>query len=76
MIDYGFDAVVKSRQQMDGNGLIHKPIVGRVVLEGMRAGMRVVNHLPPLKRRMGEGLRRERGADRPQERLEIAVSAT
>ena len=28
MIDYGFDAVARSRQQVDGNGLIHQPIVG------------------------------------------------
>ena len=64
MIDYGFKAVVKSREQMDGNGLIHKPYVGRVALEVMRTGMRIVNHLPPLKQRMAEGLQRERGAGR------------
>jgi 2-polyprenyl-6-methoxyphenol hydroxylase-like FAD-dependent oxidoreductase len=75
MIEYGFDAVARSRQQMDGNGLIHQPIVGRVVLEGMRAGMRVVNHLPPLKQRMAEGLQRERGADRAEAPPEIAVLA-
>ena len=28
MIDYGFDAVARARRQMDGNGLIHQPIVG------------------------------------------------
>ena len=64
MIAYGFAAVRSSRQQMDGNGLIHKPLVGRVALEGMRAGMRMANRLPPVKQRMIDGLQRERGADR------------
>jgi 2-polyprenyl-6-methoxyphenol hydroxylase-like FAD-dependent oxidoreductase len=66
MIDYGFKAVVKSREQMDGNGLIHKPYAGRVALEVMRTGMRVVNHLPPVKQRMVANLERERGTDRQQ----------
>jgi 2-polyprenyl-6-methoxyphenol hydroxylase-like FAD-dependent oxidoreductase len=64
MIDYGFDAVLKSRQQMDGNALIHKPVVGRAVLAGMRTGMRLVNHVPPLKQRATDSLLRYRGADR------------
>ena len=46
MIDYGFDAVLKSRQQMAGDGPIHKPIVVRAILAGMRTGMPMVNHLP------------------------------
>lgn len=64
MIAYGFDAVLKSRDQMDGAALIHKPVVGRAVLAGMRASMRLVNHLPPLKQRMADALQRSRGADR------------
>jgi len=64
MIDDGFDAVLASRKQMDGNGLIHKPVVGRVVLASMRAGLRAVNHLPPLKRRMADAQDRYRGAGR------------
>jgi 2-polyprenyl-6-methoxyphenol hydroxylase-like FAD-dependent oxidoreductase len=66
MRDYAYEAVEKSREQMDGNGLIHKPVIGRVMLEGMRAGMRIANHLPPIKRRMAEGLTRERGAGREE----------
>jgi len=66
MIDYGFDAVLASRKQMDGNGLIHKPVIGRAVLAGMRAGMRAVNHLPPLKRRMADIQDRYRGAGREE----------
>jgi 2-polyprenyl-6-methoxyphenol hydroxylase-like FAD-dependent oxidoreductase len=64
MIAYAFDAVVKSRQQMDGDALMHKPVVGRLALAGMRTGMRLVNHIPPLKQRMADNLSRDRGADR------------
>jgi len=64
MRDYGFDAVIESRKQMDGDGLIHKPVVGRAVLASMRSGMRLVNHLPPLKKRMAAAQQRNRGADR------------
>lgn len=64
MREYAYAAVVKSREQMDGNGLIHKPVIGRVVLGGMRAGMRVANRLPLGKRRMIEGLQQERGTER------------
>ncbi len=69
MIDYGFDAVLESRKQMDGDGLIHKPVVGRAVLAGMRTGMRIVNHLPPIKKRMADAQQRYRGADRPNPRF-------
>lgn len=64
MREYGFDAVLKSRQQMDGRDPIHKPVIGRAVLAGMRAGMRVVNALPPIKRRMGRSMSSYRGAER------------
>lgn len=64
MIDYGFDAVLKSRQQMSGSDPIHKPLIGRVALAGMRTSMRVVNTLPPLKRRMAQSMLEYRGADR------------
>ncbi|WP_112275459.1 FAD-dependent oxidoreductase [Lentzea terrae] len=52
MIEYGFAAVQSSREQMDGNGAIHKPVIGRVVLAFLRTFLRVTNALPPLKRRM------------------------
>jgi 2-polyprenyl-6-methoxyphenol hydroxylase-like FAD-dependent oxidoreductase len=64
MREYGFDAVIKSREQMDSNSLIYKPVIGRVALAAMRTGMRVVNHVPPLKRRMTENMLRYRGAER------------
>jgi 2-polyprenyl-6-methoxyphenol hydroxylase-like FAD-dependent oxidoreductase len=64
MITYGFAAVLASRKQMDGRDPIHKPVVGRLVLAGMRTGMRFVNAVPPLKRRMADEQQRFRGADR------------
>jgi hypothetical protein len=66
LITYGFDAVITSRQRMDGNAAIHKPVIGRGVLAGMRISMRmyVINHPPPLKRRMAGTQARERGAGR------------
>jgi 2-polyprenyl-6-methoxyphenol hydroxylase-like FAD-dependent oxidoreductase len=64
MREYGFDAVLKSREQMDGNGPMHKPVIGRAMLAGMRTSMRVVNVVPPLKRRMTESMMRFRDAER------------
>ena len=60
----GFDAVKKSLQQMSGNDPIHKPIIGRIVLTAMRTAMRVVNHIPALKRRMERAESEFRGAER------------
>jgi 2-polyprenyl-6-methoxyphenol hydroxylase-like FAD-dependent oxidoreductase len=64
MIAYGFAAVEASRRQMDGRDLIHRPGIGRVALAGMRTGLRVVNAVPPLRRRMATAQQRFRGADR------------
>ena len=52
MVEYGFEAVLASREQMDGNGALHKPVIGRVVLAFMRTFLRVTNAVPALKRRM------------------------
>ncbi|MEU2789878.1 NAD(P)/FAD-dependent oxidoreductase [Streptomyces sp. NPDC007100] len=66
MIDYGFDAVRKSLAQMSGDDPIHKPVIGRAVLAAMRTGMRVVNHLPPVKRKMAASQQAYRGQDREE----------
>jgi hypothetical protein len=66
MIRYGFDAVLKSRQQMDARDPIHRPILGRAVLTGMAAGLRVVNAVAPLKRRMAAGMLDYRDSDATQ----------
>ncbi|HEX8870735.1 MAG TPA: NAD(P)/FAD-dependent oxidoreductase, partial [Lentzea sp.] len=52
MVKYGFEAVMASREQMDGNGAIHKPVIGRVVLAFLRTFLRVTNAVPALKRKM------------------------
>jgi 2-polyprenyl-6-methoxyphenol hydroxylase-like FAD-dependent oxidoreductase len=52
MHGYAWEAVIKSRARFDGNSLAYKPVIGRVGLAGMRTGMRLVNHVRPLKRKM------------------------
>jgi 2-polyprenyl-6-methoxyphenol hydroxylase-like FAD-dependent oxidoreductase len=74
MRDYAFAAVEKSLEQMDGRALVHKPVIGRAVLELTRAGMRLVNNVPPLKRRMAASLEQERGAHRNQDRVVSAAT--
>jgi hypothetical protein len=64
MITYGFDAVLKSREQMTNEDPIHKPVIGRVVLALMRTALRVTNHLAPLKKRMARSMLDYRGAGR------------
>src|SRR6266540_3112509 len=62
MIVYGFDAVLKSRAQMTADDPMHKPVIGRLALAGMRTAMRTVNNGPPLKRRMRDAMLAYRGA--------------
>ncbi|MDX2970169.1 FAD-dependent oxidoreductase [Kribbella solani] len=71
MIEYGFDAVLKSRAQMTSDDPMHKPVIGRIALAVMRTGMRAVNHLPPVKRRMRDSMLAYRGANRDELTLEI-----
>jgi hypothetical protein len=56
---------------MSASDPMHKPVVGRVVLAGMRAAMWTVNHLPPVKRRMRDSMMAYRGADRDETTFEI-----
>lgn len=63
MLRYSTEAVLKSRQQMNANDLLHKPVLGRVQLAVMRGGMRIVNASPMLKRRITESILRTRGAN-------------
>jgi 2-polyprenyl-6-methoxyphenol hydroxylase-like FAD-dependent oxidoreductase len=64
MIKYGFDAVLKSRQQMTADDPIHKPLIGRLELGLLRTAMRMTNHVPPLKERMARSMLQYRGAGR------------
>jgi 2-polyprenyl-6-methoxyphenol hydroxylase-like FAD-dependent oxidoreductase len=61
---YSAEAVRQSLEQMRGSDPIHKPVLGRLMLAGMRTGMRTVNHLPPVKHRMEQAQRAFRGHDR------------
>jgi 2-polyprenyl-6-methoxyphenol hydroxylase-like FAD-dependent oxidoreductase len=60
---YGFDAVAESRKQFDERDAIHRPVVGRFALGAMRTALRVVNNVPPLKRRMIDSENRFRGSE-------------
>lgn len=75
MIEYGFDAVIKSRSQMTSDDPVHKPVIGRLALAGMRTALRTVNHVPPLKRRMRDSMMAYRGANRDELTLEITSAS-
>jgi 2-polyprenyl-6-methoxyphenol hydroxylase-like FAD-dependent oxidoreductase len=64
MIEYGFDAVKKSRAQMTASSPVHTPIIGRALLAAMRTTMRTINHIPPIKNSMARAQRADRGHDR------------
>lgn len=66
MREYGFHAVAESRKQFDAGGAIHRPLVGRVALGAMRTGLRVVNNVPLLKRRMIDAENDFRGVEGAQ----------
>jgi len=67
MVEYGFDAVRKSRAEGDGNDALHKPVIGTLALTGMRTGMRIINRIPAMKRRMARQTAVFRGVDRDDE---------
>jgi 2-polyprenyl-6-methoxyphenol hydroxylase-like FAD-dependent oxidoreductase len=68
MTGYAWDAVIKSRAQMDGHATMHQAgLVGGFARAGMRTGMRVMNHLPPVKRRLVTSESTFRGAGRDNE---------
>lgn len=71
MIKYGFDAVLKSREQMTDENPIHKPVIGRIVLAIMRTAMRITNHVRPLKKRMARSMLEYRGAGRDNADFEL-----
>jgi hypothetical protein len=71
MIKYGFDAVLKSREQMTDENPIHKPVIGRIVLAIMRTAMRITNHVRPLKNRVARSMLEYRGAGRDNADFEL-----
>ncbi|PXX71564.1 2-polyprenyl-6-methoxyphenol hydroxylase-like FAD-dependent oxidoreductase [Nocardia tenerifensis] len=64
MRDYANLAVERSRKRMNAQDPVYKPYIGRFVLASRRTGMRLVNRLPAVKRRMAEREREFRGAYR------------
>lgn len=62
MHSYAWDRVEKSLERFNADDAVYKPgLRGGLALVLMRAGMRVVNALPPLKRRMAAGIAADRG---------------
>ncbi|SDM75258.1 FAD-dependent oxidoreductase [Nonomuraea jiangxiensis] len=65
MTAYAWDAVVKSRAQMNGHSVLHDGgFAGSLARAGMRTAMRVMNRIPPLKRRIVDAESGFRGAGR------------
>jgi 2-polyprenyl-6-methoxyphenol hydroxylase-like FAD-dependent oxidoreductase len=61
MLRYSTQAVIESRKQMSARDAIHKPIVGGIQLAGMRAALRLINAMPPVKRQILRRIMRVRG---------------
>ncbi|HTN88391.1 MAG TPA: NAD(P)/FAD-dependent oxidoreductase [Sorangium sp.] len=67
MVEYGFKAVAESLKDQGGDSPMYKPVIGSMMLAGMRTMLRVTSLFPPMKRRMAESLLRERGAEREED---------
>ncbi|MFE7660260.1 FAD-dependent oxidoreductase [Streptomyces celluloflavus] len=68
MVKYAFEAVVKSRQKMDGHSANHKAGLTGVLVRGMmRTSMRTMNHMTFVKRKMAMAEAEFRGAGRETE---------
>ncbi|GHF69320.1 monooxygenase [Streptomyces mashuensis] len=68
MTSYAWDAVIKSRAQMDGHSVMHRgDLLGTFARGGMRTAMRTMNHLPPVKRKIVMSESTFRGAGRDDE---------
>ncbi|KOT52691.1 MULTISPECIES: FAD-dependent oxidoreductase [Streptomyces] len=68
MVKYAFEAVVTSRQNMDGHSVHHSGgLTGKLARGVMRTSMRTMNHLTFVKRRMAMAEAAFRGAGRQDE---------
>ncbi|MEU8825847.1 NAD(P)/FAD-dependent oxidoreductase [Streptomyces sp. NPDC048636] len=63
MLAYSTEAVTASLQQMTADGAMYKPVIGRAALAGMRTAFRVINRVPPLKRRIAASFEAFRNQD-------------
>jgi 2-polyprenyl-6-methoxyphenol hydroxylase-like FAD-dependent oxidoreductase len=61
MLRYSAEAIAASKKQMDASDGVHRPVIGAVQLALTRGVMRTVNVLPPVKRRILDGIMRVRG---------------
>lgn len=61
MLRYSAEAIRESRKQMDASDAIHRPVIGAAQLALTRGAMRLINRLPPVKRRILKGIMRVRG---------------
>lgn len=62
MHTYAWDRVEKSLKRINSNDAIYKPgLRGDLEMMLMRTGMRIVNALPPIKRRMAAAIVADRG---------------
>ena len=66
MIDYGFTAVRDSLRNHGKDNPLQKPVIGGLMLAGLRGGARLVNALPPVKRKLVDNLLKSRGAGREE----------
>src|SRR5262249_49744507 len=58
---YSAEAVNESKKNMSAKDLIHRPVIGDLQLTVMRGGMRLVDAVPALKRKVLQNLIRVRG---------------
>jgi 2-polyprenyl-6-methoxyphenol hydroxylase-like FAD-dependent oxidoreductase len=66
MHGYAWEAVIKSLARFNGDSVAYKPVIGRLGLAVMRTGMRVANHVRPLKTRILKAELRNRDHARPE----------
>ncbi|KAK8149239.1 hypothetical protein G3M48_007769 [Beauveria asiatica] len=62
MHSYAWDRVEKSLERFNKDDAIYKPgLTGWLAMTAMRSGLRLVNAIPPLKRKMAAQMDRQRG---------------
>ncbi|TCK26477.1 FAD-dependent oxidoreductase [Pseudonocardia endophytica] len=60
---YSSLAVRESLEMMNDDGTARRPIVGPLSVFAQRTGMRVVDHLPPVKRRIARNMQKVRDSE-------------
>jgi 2-polyprenyl-6-methoxyphenol hydroxylase-like FAD-dependent oxidoreductase len=73
---YAWKAVEESLENQGADNPLYRPVVGRLMLAAVRTAFRVVDRVPPLKRRMTSSMLRSRGAGRRDEDDGVAIGET